>query len=143
MEPRISWEEDYETRTNPELLTSLLHESVPVLKFVDWRVIEVKEGFAKSVLPLITQSTNQHGTHQAAIIVLAADYTGGIALGTLFRGVPIIGVHPGRSDDAASLWLAKVDIDYLAPSTDHLVVTSPCQRTNLIGFGDGTLRAIG
>jgi methyltransferase (TIGR00027 family) len=123
MEFRVSWEEDYEMRCNPVLLTSLLHESVPVLKFVDWRVIEVGEGFVKSMLPLNPQSTNQHGTHQAAVIVLSADYTGGIALGTLFRGVSIMGVHPWRSDDAAALWLSKVNMEFLAPSADHLVVT--------------------
>jgi len=134
VEREVSWTEDYEKRTNPALLTSLLQVSVPVLKHVGWRVIDVSEGCAKSLLPLVPESTNQHGTHQAALIVLAADYTGGIALGTLFRGVPIIGVHPGRSENAAALWLTSVDINYLAPSTDDLVVTCavPLERFDRI-----------
>src|SRR6056297_1511423 len=117
---RISWQEDYEQRVNPELMTRLLHAAIPVLKSVDWRITEVKEGSCRSVLPLNQASTNQHGTHQAALISLSADYTGGLALATLLRGVPLAGIHRCRDDNSASLWLAAMDVKYRSPSTGHL-----------------------
>jgi hypothetical protein len=97
---------------------------VPVLAHVGWKVLETGEGYAKAILPLNYESTNQHGTHQAALMVLAGDYTGGIALATLLRGVPIIGVHPQRSDNGAALWLVSVDITYKTPSASALVIAS-------------------
>ncbi len=117
---RISWEEDYDTRVNPGLMTELLHRAIPVLKSVQWRATEVGEGVCTSELPLSHASTNQHGTHQAALISLSADYTGGLALATLLRGVPLSGVHRCKEDGSASLWLAAMDVKYRSPSTGHL-----------------------
>jgi methyltransferase (TIGR00027 family) len=122
----ISWEEDYRRRTNPDLFTDLLQESVPLLKHLGWRVVETAEGYARTHLPLNCEATNQHGTHQAAAIMIAGDYTGGVALATLFRGFPIVGVHPraaGGEADTATMWLAKAEITYHAPSTDDLAAT--------------------
>ncbi|WP_346772164.1 SAM-dependent methyltransferase [Neorhodopirellula lusitana] len=116
----ISWEEDYNTRVNPTLMTRLLHNAIPVLKSVDWHIKEVQEGVCVSELPLCVASTNQHGTHQAALISLSADYTGGLALATLLRGVPLAGIHRCRNEDSASLWLAAMDVKYRNPSTGHL-----------------------
>ncbi len=116
----ISWEEDYNSRVNPVLMTKLLHDAIPVLKAVDWRVTEVREGACVSELPLCVASTNQHGTHQAALISLSADYTGGLALATLLRGIPLSGVHRCNDDGSAALWLASMDVKYRAPSTGHL-----------------------
>jgi methyltransferase (TIGR00027 family) len=124
MENAITWEEDYRQRVNPELFTRLLRDAVPVLGHVGWTVLETGEGYAKTLLPLNYESTNQHGTHQAALIVLAGDYTGGIALATLLGGVPIIGVHPQRGDNGAALWLVSVAITYKTPSAGDLVITS-------------------
>ena len=101
-----------------------MREAIPILHHIGWKVLETDEGYAKTLLPLNYESTNQHDTHQAALIVLAGDYTGGIALATLIRGVPIIGVHPQRSDNGAALWLVSVDITYKAPSAGDLVITS-------------------
>ena len=124
MDHAITWEDDYRQRANPQLFTELLRDAVPVLQHIGWKVLETDEGYAKTLLPLNYESTNQHGTHQAALMVLAGDYTGGIALATLIRGVPIIGVHPQRSDNGAALWLVSVDITYKAPSAGDLVITS-------------------
>ncbi len=116
----ISWQEDYAKRMNPSLLTRLLRHAVPVLEHVQWSVAEVRDQECHSVLPVETASTNQHGTHQAALISLAADYTGGIALATLIRGVPVIGVHPCSEGIAASMWLASMKVKYRRPSTGDL-----------------------
>jgi methyltransferase (TIGR00027 family) len=121
--PAVSWEEDYEQRVNPELMTELLHNAIPVLKAVQWKVTSVTEGGCESVLPLTKASTNQHGTHQAALISLSADYTGGLALTTLLRGVPLAGIHRCNDEDSASLWLAAMDVKYRNPSTGHLTAT--------------------
>lgn len=120
----ISWEEDQQARMDPELVTTLLREQVPVLDFVQWRVTATEPGAASSVLPLNTQSTNQHFTHQAAFFVLSADYTGGTALASLLTGWPVVGVHPVVSPQSASLWLLKVEIKYLRPSVADLTVTA-------------------
>ena len=119
----VSWEEDYSNRVNPSLMTKLLHDAIPVLKSVDWQVKEVREGVCISELPLCFASTNQHGTHQAALISLSADYTGGLALATLLRGIPLAGVHRCKEENSASLWLAAMDVKYRSPSTGHLQAT--------------------
>ncbi len=117
----ISWEEDYATRVNPELITDLLWKAVPVLKACDWRVLSVDQGGCETILPLNPATTNQHGTHQAALISLSADYTGGLALTSLLTGIPLTGIHPCRPEDASSLWLASMNIKYHNPSTGHLI----------------------
>ncbi|MCG8653830.1 MAG: SAM-dependent methyltransferase [Pirellulales bacterium] len=121
--PSISWQDDYDNRVNPKLMTKLLHDAIPVLKAVNWRVIEVHEGGCSSELPLGRASTNQHGTHQAALVSLSADYTGGLALATLLRGIPLSGVHRCSDEKSASLWLAAMDVKYRSPSTGHMRAT--------------------
>ena len=120
----IPWEQDCQFRMNPAVVTSLLREQVPVLDFVQWRVASISFGCAESILPLNPQSTNQHFTHQAALCVLAADYTGGTALASLLSGWPVVGVHPVRSPQSVSLWLLKVEIKFLRPSVSDLTVTA-------------------
>ena len=118
----VPWHEDRQSRMNPAVMTLLLREQVPVLETVDWRVAEIEPGRAETVLPLNPPSTNQHFTHQAALFVLAADYTGGLAVSSLIHGWPIVGVHPVTSARSISLWLAKAEIKYLRPSVGDLVV---------------------
>ena len=117
------FEQDYKTRINPALMTQLLHQAVPVLEHVEWKITRVGFGFTETVLPLNVETTNQHGTHQAALISLSADYTGGMALTTLLTGVPLSGIHKCRPEEAASLWLASMNVKYLSPSTGHLTGT--------------------
>jgi len=118
--PPIDWQTDYNQRVNPELMTRLLREAIPVLQTVQWRVTSVSEGACTSELPLRQASTNQHGTHQAALISLSADYTGGLALATLFTGVPLAGIHRCSDEESVSLWLASMAVKYRSPSTGHL-----------------------
>jgi len=120
----ISWEQDKQFRMDPGVVTSLLREQVPVLDFVQWTVTSIEPGVTESVLPLNPQSTNQHFTHQAALCVLAADYTGGTALASLLSGWPIVGVHPVGSPQSVSMWLLRVEIKYLRPSVADLKVTA-------------------
>ncbi|MFY9254030.1 MAG: SAM-dependent methyltransferase [Fuerstiella sp.] len=118
---RVTWTEDYQQRVNPELMTRLLRTAIPVLESSDWRIEEVDEGYCQSILPLNSPTTNQHGTHQAALISLSADYTGGLALATLLRGIPLAGVHRCDADESASLWLAGMNVKYRSPSSGHLI----------------------
>ena len=119
----ISWQQDHRDRMNPRLWTKLLTESVPVVRYIDFQVVEIEEGYCKCLLPLNSQSTNQHGSHQGALIALAGDYTGGIAFASLLRGVPIGNIHPGSDEKTAALWLASMEFKYLAPSAGDLEVT--------------------
>ncbi len=120
----LSWEQDYAVRTNPGLLSRLLHESVPLCEWAGWRMTEVREGFARSELPLQRSTTNQHGTIQASLLVLAGDYTGGVALGSVIRGVGAVGVHPRDATGGMLLWLTGVDIKYRGPCTSPVVIES-------------------
>ncbi|MEQ1906545.1 MAG: class I SAM-dependent methyltransferase [Pirellulaceae bacterium] len=117
----ISWEEDFRERINPELMTRLMHQCVPALKASGWQITVVESGYAETILPLNQATTNQHGTHQAALISLSADYTGGMAVTSLLRGVPLAGIHKCSTEDAASLWLVSMNVRYKAPSTGHLI----------------------
>ncbi|OHB80798.1 MAG: hypothetical protein A2W31_04950 [Planctomycetes bacterium RBG_16_64_10] len=120
----VPWEVDRQFRMNPQVVTALLQEQVPVLRFVNWSITLIERGRTESVLPLNAESTNQHVTHQAALFLLAADYTGGTALASLLSGWPVIGVHPVSSDDSVSLWLVKSEVKYARPSVTDLRVTA-------------------
>ena len=77
------------------------------------------------MLPLISPSTNQHCTHRAALLFLAADYTGGIAVGSLIPGRPLMGVHPvAPTEQTTSLWLVKGEIKFLRPSVGRLEIAA-------------------
>lgn len=108
---------------SPDVMTRLLWEAVPVLKSCDFRITDVKPGYAQTRLPLNHATTNQHGTHQAALISLSADYTGGMALTTAFAGDPLAGIHRCDQQESASLWLVGMDMRYHKPSTGHMIGT--------------------
>jgi methyltransferase (TIGR00027 family) len=121
----MRWEESKRLRYNCELATSLLREQVPVLEFVDWRVSLIEPGRVHSVLPLNAASTNEHCTHQAALLFLAADYTGGIALASLIPHWPVIGIHPvAPGEEPIAMWLVKGDVKFYRPSVGRLEVTA-------------------
>lgn len=120
----ISWEQDRQFRMDPATVTSLLREQVPVLDFVQWQVNSIEPGRTESVLPLNPQATNQHFTHQAALFLLAGDYTGGTALASLMTGWPVIGVHPVTSPQSVSMWLLRGEVKYMRPSVCDLTVTA-------------------
>lgn len=121
----LGWEEAKKHRYDCGVMTSFLHEQVPVLDFVKWRLTAIEPGLTRTVLPLISPSTNQHCTHQAALLFLAADYTGGIALASLLPGSPILGVHPvAPSECGMALWLVKGEIQFLRPSVGRLDISA-------------------
>jgi methyltransferase (TIGR00027 family) len=128
LESGQEWEEDADLRYNLPVLNAAFHESVPVLRFIDWRITSVRRGFAETLLPLNIGSTNQYVTHQAALMLLTADYTGGTALSTLFHKVPGIGFHPLHTDYGAYLWGAKATIRWIRPSCDDLVCRAEIEK---------------
>jgi methyltransferase (TIGR00027 family) len=115
-----NWEEDKNERFNLDKLNKSFHESVPCLEFFDWKITKVERGFCEAILPINVASSNQYITHQAAIMLLSADYTGGIALATLFHKIPIIGFHATSSDYGVYMWGGKSNIKWYAPSCDDL-----------------------
>jgi methyltransferase (TIGR00027 family) len=120
----VHWDQDRQFRMNPATVTSLLREQVPVLDFVQWSVTLIEPGYTESVLPLNPQSTNQHFTHQAALFLLAGDYTGGTALASLLMGWPVIGIHPVTSPRSVSMWLLRADVKYVRPSVGDLTASA-------------------
>jgi methyltransferase (TIGR00027 family) len=113
---------DYNERINPALVTKLLSEAVPTMKDVDFKFLEVRKGYCKSILPLNHKSSNQHGTHQALIMGMSGDYTGGLALASVIAHEPILGIHEITPETGMSLWLIQCDMKYLKPSTDDIIV---------------------
>lgn len=125
MPAETSWDEARKYRYDCGVMTSLLRGQVPVLEFVKWNIVRIEQGLADTVLPLISQSTNQHCTHQAALLLLAADYTGGLAVASLLPAWPIAGVHPiAPMETAMVLWLVKAEIKFLRPSTGSLTISA-------------------
>lgn len=120
-----SWEEAKKYRYDCGVMTSLLREQVPVLNYVEWHITRIDQGSADTALPLISPSTNQHCTHQAALLLLAADYTGGLAVASLLPGWPIAGVHPvAPMETAMVLWLVKGEIKFMRPSVGRLTISA-------------------
>ncbi|NTW94125.1 MAG: SAM-dependent methyltransferase [Chlorobiaceae bacterium] len=124
-----AWEQDRKERFNLAALTDSFHESVPVLDFIDWKITAVERGYTETVLPLNPNSSNQYITHQAALMLLAADYTGGIALASLFHMIPIIGFVPSTDDNAAYMWGAKAAIQWFAPSCHNLTCKASIDKS--------------
>jgi len=125
-----AWEQDRKERFNLEALTRSFHESVPVLDFIDWRITAVERGHAETVLPLNPSSSNQYITHQAALMLLAADYTGGTALASIFHMIPITGFHASDNDCAAYMWGAKATIHWFSPSCQDLICKASIEKNN-------------
>jgi acyl-coenzyme A thioesterase PaaI-like protein len=121
----LRWEDGKKFRYDCASLTSLLRGQVPVLAYVNWGFDLIEQGRTRSVLPLVNSSTNQHCTHQAALLFLAADYTGGIALASLLPDWPLVGIHPiAPSEKSMSLWLVKGEIKYFRPSVGRLEISA-------------------
>lgn len=123
-------ENDIKNRYNLEELNISFRESVPVLEFVDWKITQVKPGFVETVLPINPNSSNQHITHQAALMLLSADYTGGLALSTLFHGTPIVGFWTMKDSYGAYMWGAKAAIKWHYPSFEDLVCRATIDKSN-------------
>jgi methyltransferase (TIGR00027 family) len=129
-----AWEQDRKERFNLEALTESFHESVPALGFIDWKITVVERGYAETMLPLIPNSSNQYIAHQGPLMLLAAEYTGGLALTTLFHRVPIIGFWPSVDDNAGYMWGAKASIKWLAPSCHNLTCKARIEKEKWEGL---------
>lgn len=123
---RIQWttpfEEDQQGRMSVAVCTRELRAAVPVVEAVGFEYLEIHEGAAKARLPLSAAAGNQHGTHQAMIVGLAGDYTGGVAVASLLRGIPILGVHANETGEAMSIWTTKSELSFRQPSTEELFI---------------------
>jgi methyltransferase (TIGR00027 family) len=129
-----AWEEDRKERFNLDVLTQSFHESVPALGFIDWKITVVERGYAETVLPLIPNSSNQYIAHQGPLMLLAAEYTGGLALTTLFHRVPIIGFWPSVDENAGYMWGAKASIKWLSPSCHNLTCKARIEKDRWEGL---------
>jgi len=117
-----AWEEDKRVRFNLTELNRSFHEAVPILEATNWHITHVERGYAEIVMPLNVPSTNQFVAHQAAVMLVAADYAGGVALASLFHGVSILGFHKIRKDEGcAYLWGARSSSQWILPSIDDLI----------------------
>ncbi|ARM31298.1 SAM-dependent methyltransferase [Prosthecochloris sp. HL-130-GSB] len=115
-----AWEQDRKQRFDLPALTESFHESVPALGFINWKITDVERGYAETLLPLNTNSSNQYIAHQGPLMLLAAEYTGGLALASLFHKVPIIGFWPSVDNNAGYMWGAKASIKWHSPSCHNL-----------------------
>ena len=109
----------------PELLTLWCRISIPVLDFVGWQIAELHEGYCKSVIPFVKTARNQNASHQAALFLLAADYTGGIALCNHIK-LPSFGIHPEEyyEDFGLVLFTAHSEVKYKKLSKMNLIAVA-------------------
>jgi len=121
---RISLIDHQKKYCQPEFLTSCFIKNVPILNYVDWQIIEIKEGFCKSIIPYEKHSKNQNSTHQAALYLLAADYTGGIAVGNHIK-LPSFGIHPIELYDDFGIIFFTIhsEVKYKKISTNNMIAT--------------------
>ncbi|ARM31104.1 SAM-dependent methyltransferase [Prosthecochloris sp. HL-130-GSB] len=115
-----AWEQDRSERFDLTALTGSFHESVPALGFINWQITRIDRGYAETQLPLTPNSSNQYIAHQGPLMLLAAEYTGGLALASLFHMIPIIGFWPATDNNAGYMWGAKAAIKWLSPSCHNL-----------------------
>ena len=106
----VAWADDLRTRLDPTRCTRLLHDAAPVVAAMGFRYLEVGDGTCSGVVPLTTATANQHGTHQSLVVAMGGDYVGGLAVASLLRGVPILGVHPDPDGAAMSLWTVATEL---------------------------------
>lgn len=118
------WEQDRAARFNLPLLNAAFRESVPSLEFLQWEILDIKRGYAETRLPLNVNSTNQYISHQAALQLVAADYTGGLALASLFHLVPVLGFWESWDGEGIVMWGGAAQIKWLEPSCDDLICRS-------------------
>ncbi|MBV5319943.1 MAG: SAM-dependent methyltransferase [Chlorobium phaeobacteroides] len=129
-----AWEEDRKDRFDLDALTQSFHESVPALGFIDWKITVVERGYAETVLPLTPNSSNQYIAHQGPLMLLAAEYTGGLALTSLFHRVPIIGFWPSVDENAGYMWGAKASIKWITPSCHNLTCKARIEKERWEGL---------
>lgn len=129
-----AWEQDRKERFNLTSLTESFHESVPALDFMGWQITAVERGYAETMVPLIPNSSNQYIAHQGPLMLLAAEYTGGLALTSLFHLVPIIGFWPSIDNNAGYMWGAKASIKWLTPSCHNLTCKARIEKDKWEGL---------
>jgi len=125
-----AWEADQAERFNLPVLNASFRESVPALKLLDWEILDMRRGYAETRLPLNVNSSNQYITHQAALQLVAADYTGGLAMASLFHLAPVIGFWESKDDQGIYMWGAMATIKWHAPSCDDLICRSSVPKEN-------------
>jgi len=134
--PPESWERDRLDRYQICPTQQTFYRHVPALRFLSWKIEEIGRGHATTRLPLNVESSNQYITQQAALMLLAADYTGGIALSTLFKDAPVIGFHSQKTAYGAYLWGAAATIKWVRPSTDDLILTCSIAERDWDGIAE-------
>jgi len=119
---KISIDDHLEKYFAPEFVTACLRENVPLLNYVDWQIIEVKEGYCKTLIPYEKKSKNQNATHQAALYLLAADYTGGISISNHIK-LPAWGVYPNEFYDDFGLifFTLHSEVTFKKVSTKNMI----------------------
>jgi hypothetical protein len=127
----ISWEEHKQKYLDAKILTDVMRKNIPLLNYIDWSILDIDEGYCKTKVSLNHETSNQHKTLQAANFLLAADYTGGIAFGNIFRNFPTFGIHDITDGKGLSIWLLKAEISYKSPAVDDLYISSAMNKEDL------------
>jgi hypothetical protein len=121
---QITFEEHFKKFGPEEFVNKCLKKNIPTLDFANWNLLELRTGYCKSVIPLVSTSKNQHISHQASLYLLSADYTGGLAISSHIV-LPTLGIHPKElySDYGIVSWLLHSEIKFLKASTNNMFTT--------------------
>lgn len=71
---------------HPELLTVRLHQLVPLLRTLDFRLTTVTDHETVGAVHLLASTMNQNGTHQAGVFYIMLDYIAGTAIYAVLPG---------------------------------------------------------
>lgn len=105
------------------LITQRLRELVPLLDFLQARVVQVDPEETRLSISLDAATVNQNGTHQAAVFYLLADYAVGVSMFSSIPGIYVTGVHDRCHALPVQMWLKSGEVKHLAPASGEIEAT--------------------
>ena len=119
--------EDYkihEKNKSPKILTKRLRELVPLLNFTKTTVVKVEGNYTELEMPLLEETMNQNGTHQASVFYLIADYTAGVGMFGALPGVYVTGINDRCHAYPVQYWLKSGKVVHLKPGLKTITAIS-------------------
>lgn len=119
---------------SPHLITQRLRELVPLLDFLQARIVQVDPEETRLSVSLDAATVNQNGTHQGAVFYLLADYAVGVSMFSAIPGVYITGVHDRCHALPVQMWLKSGEVKHLAPGSGEIEAISTISKEDALNL---------
>lgn len=116
------------------LITQRLRELVPLLDFLQARVVQVDPEETRLSISLDAATVNQNGTHQAAVFYLLADYAVGVSMFSSIPGIYVTGVHDRCHALPVQMWLKSGEVKHLAPASGEIEATISISKEDALSL---------